>query len=540
MKKLLAAILAGLIVFAAGCDRKVEVTTEETTVGTITRQKPKNDLVKSNTDVLNIGFLSASKEQNPLKVTEVSVVNLLWLSYDSMFELGSGGEMEASLVESYKVRDDGKFEFTLRNGITFHDGTELKASDVVNSVNVIKGGGESREARNTIYANVKSMVKSVEANGDKVVVMEFNDGGISPLYVLTFPIVSSNGLGTGLYKIDSFGESEIDFSYYNGSWKKQPTIKNIKAKRYTDEDEMARAYKENAIDGVFTDHRSVGLYKYTKNTKTMNVRTNEFYYLMPNLSNGVMSELKIRQILSYGLDKDSIVSRAFDSNAIISDFPIPSEFYIFDNELLTYSLDVGKCIRKFGEIGYGQIQEGVNTYLVKDGKKFTIKVIGLKEDNMYHKIIAQTLSTQFGEIGIVVETSLLSKEEYAKAVKNKEYDIAIANTTISSEFDLTYLLGSNGKSNFNGINIADIDSALSTIAATKNDPTKVKEEFVKIQETMVKQIPLMGLCFVTDTFVYSDRLGNVSGAYSNYNMLKEIHQWSFENSDTYTVEERAD
>ncbi|MBQ5850572.1 MAG: hypothetical protein IIW54_07140, partial [Lachnospiraceae bacterium] len=335
-------------------------------------------------------------------------------------------------------------------------------------------------------------------------------------------------------------DNELSFTYYDKSWKQAPAIKNIMAKRFMNEEAMAKAYKSNEIDGVFADHSNVGLYKYTKNTKTMNVRTNEFYYLLPNLSSGVMSKLKIRQILSYGLDKDSIVSRAFDSNAIVSDFPIPSEYYIFDNELLTYSLDLGKCIRKFNVLGYTQRVEGASTYMEKDGQKFTIRIIGLKEENIYHKIIAQTIKSQFEEIGIVVEISLLTGEEYSNAIKNKDYDLAIANTTISSEFDLRYLLRSGGSCNYNGINIEEVNSSLDSIAVTKNDPTKIKEEYVKVQEHMVKQLPMLGLCFVTDTFVYSDRLGNVSGAYSNYNMLENIHRWSFEGGNSYTAEQRAD
>lgn len=520
------------LVFVSGCSRGAS-DTQETTTGTITRVKPKNDLTKTNNDVLNIGFYAAGNEKNPLLATETAFVNIFGLSHDSLFVLSSNGQLDNSLAESYKVLDNGRFEFTLRAGVTFHDGSALKPSDVVSTINTIKAGsGNTAQARDTIYANVKTLIKSAEASGDNKVVMEFNDGGISPLYDLTFPIVNSSGSGTGLYKIDNFGQNEISFSYYENSWKQAPAIRNIKAIKYTDEDSMAKAYKENVIDAVFTDHRNVGMYKYNKNTRTMNVRTNDFYYLMPNLSSGVMSNLKIRQALSYGIDKESIVSRTFDSNAIVADFPIPSDFFIFDNELLTYTLDVGKCIRRFTELGYNQEEDGADRYLVRGGQRLTIKVIGLKEENIYHKIIAQTLSSQMLEIGVTVNVELLSQEDYAKAVKGKNYDIAIANTTISGNFDLRYLLATGGRCNYNGINISDVDTALNNIATQKTEMDKVKDEYVKIQEMMVKQIPLIGLCFTTDTFVYSDRLSNVSGAYSNYNMLENIHMWSFEGGGT--------
>lgn len=535
LKRAGAAGLAALLIFTVGCKRVNYADAESTSTGTVTREKPKNDLKKKNSDVLNIGYHATANEKDPLKAKEIAMVNLLNLSYDSMFVMGNGGQVENSLVETYKDAGEGKFEFLLRSGVTFHDGSALKASDIVRTIGAIKESGDAQEAKNTVYSNVKSVVASAEAKDDKTLIMTFNDGGVSPLHVLTFPIISQGGLGTGLYKIDSFADNEVAFSYYEQSWKKAPVIKSIKAIRYTSEDSMAKAYKENAIDGAFTDQRNVGLYKYTKNTKTMNVRTNEFYYLMPNLASGKMSDLKVRQALSYGMDKESIVSRTFDSNAIIADFPIPSDYFIFDNQLLTYTLDVGKCIRKFGELGYTQQKEGVYTYLVKGNEKFSIRLIGLKEDNLYHKIIAQTISSQLAEIGVEVKVELLGKEEYAKAVKGKNYDIAIANTTIGSDFDLRYMLSTGGKGNFNATSMADMDTALNNIGTQRLDMVKVKDEYIKIQEMLVKKIPIIGLCFVTDTFVYSDRLSGVSGANSNLNMLSSIYTWNFEvNADAQT------
>jgi peptide/nickel transport system substrate-binding protein len=52
--------------------------------------------------------------------------------YDTMFRYaGFPPELENSLVEDYEISEDGtNYAFHLRQGILFHDGTELKASDV--------------------------------------------------------------------------------------------------------------------------------------------------------------------------------------------------------------------------------------------------------------------------------------------------------------------------------------------------------------------------------------------------------------------------
>ena len=55
--------------------------------------------------------------------------------FDRLFEIKTNAdgstELEKSLVEDYTVSDDGlTYDFTLRSGVTFSDGTPLTANDV--------------------------------------------------------------------------------------------------------------------------------------------------------------------------------------------------------------------------------------------------------------------------------------------------------------------------------------------------------------------------------------------------------------------------
>lgn len=55
---------------------------------------------------------------------------------DTLMEYDASNNLVASLVESYTVNDDSTvFTFKLKEGVLFHNGEELKASDVVYTVN---------------------------------------------------------------------------------------------------------------------------------------------------------------------------------------------------------------------------------------------------------------------------------------------------------------------------------------------------------------------------------------------------------------------
>src|SRR5262245_23374037 len=59
------------------------------------------------------------------EASSTSIVNL----YDSLVFPNAAGGIDPWLAESWEVSDDGlTYTFHLRSGVTFHDGTEMKAS----------------------------------------------------------------------------------------------------------------------------------------------------------------------------------------------------------------------------------------------------------------------------------------------------------------------------------------------------------------------------------------------------------------------------
>lgn len=63
--------------------------------------------------------------------------------YDSLVYPGFDGTVAPSLAESWEISDDNLvYTFKLKEGVKFHDGSELKSSDVVFSINRLLGIGE--------------------------------------------------------------------------------------------------------------------------------------------------------------------------------------------------------------------------------------------------------------------------------------------------------------------------------------------------------------------------------------------------------------
>jgi len=114
-------------------------------------------------------------------------------------------------ADQVKVSADGlTYRFRLRNGITFHDGTPIKAADVAFSLNTLKEKG---------HPNIGLLLREMDAadaDGDQTVVVRFapKHARGAPLTVARLPILSS-----AYYASRKFDETTLDPPLGSGPYK---------------------------------------------------------------------------------------------------------------------------------------------------------------------------------------------------------------------------------------------------------------------------------------------------------------------------------
>ena len=114
-------------------------------------------------------------------------------------------------ADKVSVSSDGRvYKFHLRDGITFHDGSPIKAEDVAFSLTTLKTKGHP-----AIGGLLRDM-EGVEAEGDRVVVVRFaaNHARNAPLTAANLPILSK-----AYYTAHSFEETSLDPPLGSGPYK---------------------------------------------------------------------------------------------------------------------------------------------------------------------------------------------------------------------------------------------------------------------------------------------------------------------------------
>lgn len=96
-------------------------------------------------------------------------------------EIGPDGKLRGELAESFEPADGAtKWIFNLRKGVTFHNGKELTADDVIATFNIHRGEDTKSAAKGLVTA-----VKDIKKDGDHRVIFEMNSGNADWPYIVS-------------------------------------------------------------------------------------------------------------------------------------------------------------------------------------------------------------------------------------------------------------------------------------------------------------------------------------------------------------------
>jgi len=89
--------------------------------------------------ILTVG--SAAAQDKVLRVnmhSDLKIVDPIWngyMVYDTLFAINTKGEVQPQMVDTHTISDDGlTYDFTLRDGLMFHDDQPVTSADVIASL----------------------------------------------------------------------------------------------------------------------------------------------------------------------------------------------------------------------------------------------------------------------------------------------------------------------------------------------------------------------------------------------------------------------
>ncbi|MBO5409372.1 MAG: ABC transporter substrate-binding protein [Clostridia bacterium] len=462
-----------------------------------------------NTSKVTIGAYG-SEEENPLLVRTNYNEQMNFLIYDSLYTINSKFEAEENLAAGYEIQNSGySVTVYLKPNVVFHDGSALTAQDVKSTISFIKEnqGYYSYHTRN---------IQSVSVIDDTTLQLELSYLTPNLKLQLTFPILCKKQLlsqpdfslnGTGPYQVASQtkGKQIILEKNKNYHGKFSSNIKTIEVSLIPDREAARSLAGSGMLDIFYSAFFDEGLKSVTKyESYKSDYLTDEYTFLTFNFNSPHIGEKKFRKALYQAVSRDKIKDDIFMTHAESTYLPLPPGSWAYnDSKENVRNIDESK--RLLSELGYSDVDNNtiIEIYGEEDKQEVVFHLLSI--DDPTKKAICEQLISDFKEIGIGLQVTYVTKEEFPTVYGEQLHDLYLITTNIGYDLD--------PKNFFDGLFSAPVgiqyDSYLKKFATA--DKLELKQpEFMRLCDEFYETIPHIPLVFLKNTMLTGEKVGEVS------------------------------
>lgn len=455
-----------------------------------------------------------------MQTVMIMAIHSSLIAYDTEYK------MYMDLAESVDVAPDGlKYTFKLKPGVKFHDGSELKASDVKYTIDYYKDPANAATIQSAYTG-----IDNVETPDDYTVVVNMATVNAASLVNwATYPIVqakhhkevgdatySTAPIGTGPFKVkewkaSEFTELEAFADYYNG----RPAIDVIRMEVVPED-----AVRKAALDTGEADSSawpllvqdSLALEK-DANFRVYRTPADSIKHFPIDNQKPYFADKRCRQALMHALDRQRIIDDLWNGAAEISHSNIPPTSQYHKADLKQYEFSPDKAKALLDEAGWKAGADGIRE---KDGVKFAFTCTA-KAGDQARKAIAELAQQLFKDVGVDMQIAEAPVAEILEAMRSGSMECSIFNWTYNSgvlEPDPTDTLTSSGGNNFPHFKNAEMDE-LCAKGLQEVDPEKRKPIYHRIQEIFVEEVPVLYLQFDTWMLPFALRVNGLPDTTAN-------------------------
>ncbi|MDL2311087.1 ABC transporter substrate-binding protein [Peptostreptococcaceae bacterium OttesenSCG-928-C18] len=442
-------------------------------------------------ETLTVALSGDAISLDPIASNDNQSSNTQKQMYEGLVELDEEkNEVVPALAESWEQPDDLTYVFKLKEGVKFHNGEELKASDVVFSLK------RAIEAPNVKHLYEMIDINSVKANDDYTVEFKLSAPYAAILSNLCHPgaficnekavndagdSYQMNPVGTGPLKFVSWQKAnsmEMErFEDYHGEkvqYKKlvfrvipEPTNRTI---------ELESGGVDIAMDITPNDVSKVEDNEKLELHRSLDYGTT---YLGFNTKKAPLDNPKVREAIAYAIDIDEIVSAVFLGIGETASGPMPPTLkYSIADSIKPRERDVEKA----------------KALLAESGVELPIKTSISTNDNKDRVDMATAMKQQLSEVGIEVTINVLEWSAFNDLIKNGQQDMFEIAWTADSPDPDTFMYpcfhssaqGEGG--NYSYLDDAQVDEYLEKARAAQTDEERT--EYYKLAQERITELTI--------------------------------------------------
>ncbi|MER2507321.1 MAG: ABC transporter substrate-binding protein [Amaricoccus sp.] len=360
-------------------------------------------------------------------IDEVTYANV----FEGLTRFGPEGQVLPGLAESWSVAPDGlSWEFTLREGVTFHDGTPFTAEDVVFSFERAMAD-ESTNAQKALFAGINS-VNVIEDTAVEIGLDAPKATLLSNLAWGDAAIVSpasadgnkTHPVGTGPFKFSNWIQGDrIELVKNPDYWGEPAKLDKVTFKFISDPTAAYAAMMAGDLDAypVFPAPENLAQFAADPRFSVIVGTTEGETILAMNNARPPFNDIRVREAVAHAIDRKAIIDGAMFGygTPIGSHFPPHNAAYEDLTALSAY--DPAKSKALLAEAGY------------PDGFETTLTL----PPPSYARRGGEIVAAQLRAVGIVSRIVNVEWAQWLEQVfKNKDFGLSIVSHTEPMDIEI--------------------------------------------------------------------------------------------------------
>ncbi|WP_280771128.1 glutathione ABC transporter substrate-binding protein [Salipaludibacillus daqingensis] len=486
---------------------------------------------------LIIATLSDAEALDPHGSNDVPSSTIQTNIYETLLSQNEDTELEPLLATDWEAVEDNVWEFTLREDVTFHDGSEFNA-DVVKANFDRVLDEDVASPRSFLYNMIEEVIvvddytvqfqtefpfaplpAHIAHSGGGIMSGEIIDADYEAMEDGGQPgdYINENPIGTGFFKFESWNPGdEVVLTKNEDYWGEQVKVDSVTFKVVPEDLTRVGELETGAAHIIFpvspSDKARI------ENTDGIDVYEQEslsLSYIGFNMEKEPFDDVKVRQAISMAINKDDLIEGVMEGTATPAVGPIGEQVFGFTDEVEGLPYDPEEAKELLAEAGY------------EDGFSTTIWT----NDSRERMDVAELVQAQLAEIGVEVEIEVLEWGAYLDNTAEGEHDMFILGwVTVTADADYgMYALfhsdnqGSPGNRSFMAND--ELDDLLDQ-AREEADPDTREQLYKEAMEILVEEAPMSYLYHTTYLVGLRDE---VQGFWKHPNGLYQLQDVTIEN-----------
>jgi peptide/nickel transport system substrate-binding protein len=490
-------------------------------------------------DIMVRGDIGDASNLIPLLASDKPSHDVAGLVYNGLVKYDKNMNIVGDLAESWKISADGLIiTFHLRKGVKWHDSRPFTAADVLYTYQVTIDPKTP-----TAYSGDFLKVKKAEILDDYTFRVTYDKpfapaliswgNAILPRHLLVGKDITKSPLkrwpiGTGPYMFKEWitGQKIVLISnpdYFEG----RPYIDGYITRIIPD---TATMFLELRAQGI--SYMDLTPLQYTRQTENNLFKKYfnkyrylgfKYTYLGYNLKNPLFTDKRVRQAISYAINKEEIISGVLLGLGKPATGPYKPGTWAYNGNVKTYPYNPKKAKELLREAGWIDVNgEGI---LKKGSRLFVFEIITNQGNEMRQKC-AEIIQRQLKEVGINVKIRILEWAAFVNDFINKRrFDAVILGWTIPLDPD-AYDVWHSSKTapeelNFISYKNKEVDALLDKGRSTFNQKER-KKYYDRFQKILAEDQPYTFLYVPEELIISSNRFRGIEPAPIglDYNFIK--------------------